>query len=151
MKSDPYLQGLTPSDPPIIDIRAKTLKNKLAPSEFCNKTLGINPPSQKNKGSYKCPKTRCECCENIGDNVTTITSSNTKETIPLTSPLDCDCTFVVYLLSCTCGLQYVGRTIQTLQKWLNTHCANIKGVFLTHSVSKQAFTHHDQFSLVPIE
>lgn len=34
LKSDLHLQGLIPPNPPIIFMRAKTLKNKLVPSEF---------------------------------------------------------------------------------------------------------------------
>lgn len=156
LRSDPLLQCLIPSNPSIIYRRAKTLKSKLAPSEFRNHTrLNICEIPNKDKGSFKCNKTRCKCCDNISNNVSTICSTSTKEIFSINTLLDCDSTDVKYLLECSCKLQYVGRTIQTLWMRFNKHRANIRNSFLKHGVSKHAYTHHNcdpsQFCLTPIK
>lgn len=89
--NDPHLQKCIPPNPPIIYRRAKTLKNKLAPSEFKeSKTVATHPAQSANRGSFKYNKNRCKCCNNISNKVSTITSTCTQETFPITTHLDCE-------------------------------------------------------------
>lgn len=54
--------------------------------------------------------------------------------------LDCQSQYVIYLLECICGAQYVGRTTQKLQTRINKQRAYIRRGFLQHSVSRHVFT-----------
>lgn len=59
------------------------------------------------------------------------------------------------MLECSCGLQYVGRTAQTLRARINKHRSNVGRGFLKRSISRNALTHHDcdftEFKVTPIE
>lgn len=137
---------------------AKKLKNSLAPSNF-NKNSKRQPaksnPYPSKLGSYKCRHERCKCCNNIAHNVKYVRSNNTGESFPLTTRLDCNSSYVVYMLECSCGLQYIGRTIQTLRARINKHRFNVTNVFFLHSVSTHALSKHgwdfNQFTVTPIQ
>lgn len=136
--------------------RARTLKNYLAPSKFQLKNVASKMPIRKGKlGSFKCQNKRCLCCATISHNKKTFKSNNTGESFEIKQSLNCDSTHVIYILECTCSLQYVGRTKQTLRARLNKHRFNITHSFQQHSVSRHAAQIHeckmDQFCITPIE
>lgn len=55
--------------------------------------------------------------------------------------ITCTSQNVVYLLICTCGLQYVGRTVRAINVRIKVHVANIKKGFPKHSLSKHLECH----------
>lgn len=131
--------------------RGKTLKNLLAPSllkskklETTNKCKTINSnPKNKKIGCFKCSNAKCKCCTSISDNTHHFSSYHTKETFLIHFYADCGSSFLIYLIVCKCGLQYVGRTSQTLRTRLNNHRHNITKGFTKHSLSHHASTHHE--------
>lgn len=50
--------------------------------------------------------------------------------------LCCKSNYVVYVLDCPCGLQYVGRTTQKLRERVNKPRINIRHKAMHHSVSR---------------
>lgn len=60
-----------------------------------------------------------------------------------------------YLLTCNCGLQYIGRTTQALRVRVNQQWSNCMRGFTKHSVSHYAATQHsnnfDTFNISVIE
>lgn len=58
--------------------------------------------------------------------------------------LTCQSSYIIYLIQCICGQQYIGRTIQKLHMRMNKHRSNINNNFLLHGVSKHCFMKHPE-------
>lgn len=161
LKNDPHLDSLIPTAPRMIFRRAKTLKNILAPSMLKTKNKMFNncPDTTTHidqiRGNYRCKNKRCKCCINIAHGAKNITSNATGEDFEIKTRIDCDSSFVIYILKCNCGLQYVGRTSQKLRTRMNQHRSNVMKGYIKHSVSRHAATNHDcnfnHFSISAIE
>ena len=80
-------------------------------------------PLQRNVGSRKCNKSRCEVCNNI-ESTDLFSSTVTGETYKINHYFNCDSKCLVYLITCrTCKLQYTGQTCDTFRKrWNNYSC-----------------------------
>ncbi|KAM4034603.1 osteoclast stimulatory transmembrane protein [Anomaloglossus baeobatrachus] len=105
LQGDPLLRDQIPPKPSIIYRRNINLKNLVAPS---NPNLKDSPKTtivSSNNGNYRCNTSRCKCCEVIGDKITCFTSRTTNALFPIQFHLNCQSTYVIYLLECTCGLQ----------------------------------------------
>ncbi|MEE6515589.1 hypothetical protein FKM82_024462 [Ascaphus truei] len=50
--------------------------------------------------------------------------------------INCNTTFVVYLITCGCGKRYVGRTTRALKTRMQEHCRLIRKQDTNHPVSK---------------
>lgn len=107
------------------------------------------------KGSFKCGHARCHSCKEICHKRFNFQSSDSSETHDIKYHLTCQSQYVIYLLDCVCGKQYIGRTIQKLHLRMNKHRANIKNTFLLQSVSKHAFLCHPDinypYTVTPID
>lgn len=83
------------------------------------------------------------------------TSNETKQEFKLKSHITCDTQYVIYLLYCTRGKQYIGKTIKHLRNCVNKHRNNIKRGFQLHSVSKHCWEQHrgenNPIRIIPIE
>lgn len=100
---------------------------------------------QELKGYYPCRK--CSVCQVncIKERRVCEFQSNIASTrYRIDSFITCSSKNVVYLLECSCGLQYVGRTIRTLQVRVNGHLGNIRRGFPGHSASKHFVRAHDK-------
>lgn len=79
----------------------------------------------------------------------------TGDTYPIKSRVDCSSTFVIYLLSCPCNLQYIGRTTQLFRVRVNQHRHNCTRGYTKRSVSRHAAIHRanrfDKFNISIIE
>lgn len=95
------------------------------------------------------------CCKEIEDNKSFFLSTHTKERFEAKYHLNCQSQYVIYLIQCDCGLQYVGRTMQRLHCRMNKHRANIRNSFLLQSVSRHLTIHHkdtpNPFKVMPID
>lgn len=158
LKSDPYLCDLIPDKPLMIFRRAQTIKNILAPSNI--KKSVKKPPATgtitpKKPGSYKCHKKKCLCCKSIMNKTSSFRNNKTGEEFNIKQTLSCESSHIIYLLECTCNLQYIGRTKQTLRTRLNNHRFNITHGYEKHSVSRHAAAAHnckmEEFRITPIE
>ena len=75
----------------------------------------------------KCGSDRCKTCVHMiqGDSFI----SNTKYNIVSPVDMDCGSENVIYLITCAkCGIQYVGKTSQTLRCRVNNHRNRLKQV-----------------------
>ncbi|CAH2324776.1 Hypothetical predicted protein, partial [Pelobates cultripes] len=75
----------------------------------------IIPP----KGTYQCG--RCVACMYIAKGSKTLTNSTDSDTINVRQFFNCNTTGIVYLLTCKCGLKYVGKTIRPFKKRIMEH------------------------------
>lgn len=92
--------------------------------------------------SFRCKQGRCKCCDTINHGATHFQSAYSKESFPIKFHLTCQSQFVIYLIECVCGQQYIGRTIQKLHLRLNKHRSNIKKGFIQHGVSRHIHNLH---------
>lgn len=132
---DPYLKTTLPKHPQITYRRPPTFKNMLAPSrlrQHNTKKMGDLGP----KSSHRCQRPNCLCCGEITHNIRTFRSSQTNEEYTIKHHMTCQITYVIYLIECLCGRQYVVRTILKLHLRTNKHRANIQNKFLLHGLSK---------------
>lgn len=155
LHNDPILKDLIPAKPSIMFRRAPAVKNLLAPSRLKqHKETPSNLLHPLKNGSFKCGQPRCKCCTIIKHNKTHFLSRS-KEVFPIKYHLICQSQFIIYLVECICGHQYVGSTTQKLHLRLNKHRSNIKKGFLQHSVSRHIFNQHpgvlDPISIIPID
>lgn len=84
------------------------------------------------EGVFKSHHLKCKCCIDICHNTKTLKSTQMGEVFPIKHHLTCHSSYVIYLIHCRCGLQYVGHTTQQLHNRLNKHRANIKNKFNLH-------------------
>lgn len=154
LKKDLFLQNILPDQPHIVYRRPPTLKTMLAPSKLRRHKPNFNLTS-KTKGAFKCGHKKCLCCLEVKDNTKVFSSTKTGESFPMKHHLTCQSSYVIYLLECCCTQQYVGRTLQNLNRCMNKHRANIRNKFLLHGVSRHcAFKHPENphpISIIPID
>lgn len=60
------------------------------------------------------------------------------ELFPIRSRIDCNSTYVIYMLKCECSLQYIGRTFQTRRIRVNKHRSNVSRGYIKPSISRNA-------------
>lgn len=152
LKNDPFLKSIIPNKPKLTFRRATTIKNTIAPSRLRNSIKTIRLPISTNKnGCSRCLHPRCKCCPNIIHGVKNNTSCPTGATYPIKTQVDCSSSYVIYILTCTCKLQYT----QALRIRVNQHRSNCTRGYTKHSVSRHATTHHsnssDAFNIAIIE
>ena len=56
----------------------------------------------------------------------------------------CASTHIVYLITCPCGKQYVGRTIRTFSTRVGEHVAKIKAGSTKHTVPRHYLQEHNK-------
>lgn len=109
----------------------------------------INPPNRNltfldRKGFYRCGK--CQSCTTTKDKskkTLTFHGTDGKEYM-IRDFINCHTKYVTYLLTCPCGLKYVGCTTRCLFKRINEHVYNISIGYKNHSVSRHFRLIHDR-------
>lgn len=145
LKKDQFLEKPLASKPCAIYRRSKNVKNTLAPSQLKTKiSKNLNGNNEK-YGSFMCKHNKCKCCQNIANGVTQIKSNTTNEFFNIKQELNFGSSNLIYVINCTCGLQYVGKTLQTLRMRMNNHSFNIINGYNKHSVSR-----HASFTIIAI-
>lgn len=116
-----YIQTLgqhSISDKPKFAYRkAPSIKSKLAPSKLKNK-----PPPPRHSlpiilaitGMYQCRKPLCKTCQFVQHGQKEFRVKG--KTYPIKEIHTCSSDYIIYSLTCPCGLFYVGQTIRTLRK-----------------------------------
>lgn len=88
----------------------------------------------------------CKMCRTIkyrSRKTTQFTSFATNKEYKINKLITCQSTHVMYLLTCPCGLQYVGRTTRQLNVRIREHLNNLKKGFKHYSLSQHYRTHHN--------
>ena len=122
--SEAPILGSFVGDRPLLTARRSTnLKDCLVHSEYQRTTksnwLTDLPPL---KGMYPCG--RCSMCKYIEKTDTFHSADGTKH-FRINSFINCSTTRVIYLLTCPCGLMYVGKTKRQLKIRLSEHVQSI--------------------------
>lgn len=140
---DDTLKTLLPSKPQFIYTKPPTFRNLLAHNV-------VNPPIKKlsffdMNGYYSCGK--CVICRTSKfrkRKTLEFQSHSNGRTYSINKFITCTSTHVTYLLSCPCGLQYVGRTTRELRVRLREHVTNIKKGYKDHSLSNHFRVAHNR-------
>ena len=61
----------------------------------------------------------------------------------LPAPINCSATNVVYLVICSCGKYYVGRTENTRARWAN-HKSHVRNSFTSCELASHCVTNHNE-------
>lgn len=69
-------------------------------------------------------------------------SNTTNYTYPIKTFCTCATTHVIYLITCPCGKQYVGRTIRAFSVRVSEHISKIKSGDVKHNVPRHYREHH---------
>jgi tripartite motif-containing protein 2/3 len=100
------------------------------PKNLARLVSGVRDKTEHNKqdnpGCYKCSRGCKVSCSKMKE-TKTFMSSNTKKSYKIRDHLDCDSSFVVYLITCTrCSGQYVGKSVTTFKKRHSNHKCEIR-------------------------
>lgn len=121
------------SKPTIIYRRSQTLKDVLAPSYLELQHMGNNPTAfLGTEGALRCAHNKCMCCKLIPMKKKEVVSRVTGDIHIIKGRLSCKSNYVVYVLECPCGLQYVGRATQKSRERINKHLFNIRHKIMYH-------------------
>lgn len=118
---------ILPTRPGFVYRRAPNLRDKFV------KKIGY---FLDHKRFYTCG--RCKMCRTIKDSsrkTTQFTSLATKKEYKIKNLITRQSMHVTYILTCPCGLQYVGRTTRQLNVRIREHLSNIKkGIQISQSI-----------------
>ena len=105
---------------------------------------------------YEVSSKRCKTCFHIveGDSFTSNITNVKYNVVSPNSDMDCSTRNVIYLITCRkCGVQYVGKTSQTLRCRLNNHHNRLKqlcDIYLYNHFNSDGHSLYD-ILLMPIE
>lgn len=133
LKNDKVLGPSLPERPQVIYRGVPPLRLQVAPNvlDAPNRV----PFFQNSKGFFPCHK--CKVCRINGDKnrkICQFKSNSATKVYDIDTFITCTSKNVVYLLTCPCGLQYVGRTMRAMNVRIKEHIKNIKKGFPKHTV-----------------
>lgn len=139
---DPHLQQIIPAKPKIIYRKGKSVKSSIAPSKL--KTTQKSPLQSlcliPLTGMFQCRKTLCLTCKHVNHGQKDFYTKGKKYMI--NNFFNCSSEYVIYALTCPCGLLYIGRTIRTLRKRFGEHRRFVEKMVDKHSVPRHFKEHH---------
>ena len=103
--------------------------NEAVPSKPTTLGRGIADVGQSKCSVTKCDSNRCKTCNSImvRQNFTSNLTGKKYTVVSLNDDMDCGTTNVIYLIECNrCGIQYIGKTCQTLRSRFNNHRSKLK-------------------------
>lgn len=108
LHADSTLKEIFPLPPVVSFRRPRNIRDLLVNAKL------REIPSETQTGSTKCNAKRCSVCPFICESKK-FKSSNTGESFPITTHINCKSSWLIYLITCTkCQQQYVGKTSNTL-------------------------------------
>ncbi|OCT70068.1 hypothetical protein XELAEV_18036989mg [Xenopus laevis] len=119
----------------VVTRRTRTLGNILSPSDVCEK---VNSPRTwlNIVGTYRCGATRCVTCYHM-EKSSEFVSNSTTTIYHNKCYINCNTTYVVYLLACKkCNIQYVGSTSRNLKCRVREHIHSIESRSNSTTVSR---------------
>lgn len=144
LKNDKDLREILPERPNIVYKRAPTIRDLIVKSV-------LDPPPTSTytffsgKGFYPCRNCyACRHARKFQGKRKDFTATNTGQNFIIRDFIGCHTEGVVYVLQCSCNLQYVGRTKRALKTRIKEHVQNIKSGFLKHNVSKHFALVHNR-------
>ncbi len=125
LKSDPELAQVMKDMPLFVFKREKNLRDQLVHADFSRyrpRRTSQRLLSPLPTGNYRCGA--CAQCNNTFKTRTFRHPHNNKN-LPIKSVITCASTHVVYILTCPCGLVYVGKTTRQLKQRVSEHKSSL--------------------------
>lgn len=120
---DPDLSKHIEPHPSITFRRGRNLKDRLTNSHFVPPQPAGNWLSRQPLGNFKC--SGCIACPFIKSG-RMFTSLVTNQTYNIYNFVNCRSMKLVYLISCTCGMQYVGKTGREFRRRIGEHLGDVR-------------------------
>ena len=133
----PYSSVIFPRDSLI------TASRKLPPlsSILCGNPFSNPKAPSSPKGFFQTPGCKCKICKE-GHFTSIIHSPNFPDRgFSIPEPTSCRAQNVVYVISCPCGLQYVGKTGQPRPRWAN-HKSHVRNSHRTCNLASHCMNIH---------
>lgn len=118
LQADTKCAELFPTPPLFTHYRSPNIKDKLVHSDTFDRSLRPRERLDDMTGFFPCRN--CTSCNNV-HKCTSFTSFSTGKTYDIRRFITCNSTNVVYVLYCSCGLQYTGCTRRQLRVRINEH------------------------------
>lgn len=122
LKLDPSLEGIVPSSPLITFRKGRSLRDRLVNSHFTDKG-STGTWLQRPKGCFKC--TDCSFCSYVTPSKS-FKSSVTNIVYDIKDFINCKSENLVYMCTCPCPKDYVGKTTRQLRRRIGEHLGNIR-------------------------
>ncbi|OCT99760.1 hypothetical protein XELAEV_18005541mg [Xenopus laevis] len=139
---DPSLRDFLPSQPNFAFKRGPCLGSILSPSLFSESESSGPTHWLTVKGCYRCGVSRCGTCRYMKPSKTFSGRLN-RRIYNINFYANCGTCNIVYLITCYCGLQYVGKTIRPLRKRVSEHLGSVTRGDCSSAVSKHLIERHD--------
>ena len=110
-------------------------------------TLSSNPffspkPPATPKGFYQTPGCKCKICkEGVFKSIIQSPVFPTGRGFSIPEPISCRALNVVYVISCSCGFQYVGKTGEPRPRWAN-HKSHVRNSHRTCNLASHCMNIH---------
>jgi hypothetical protein len=115
---------------PNIDVvyrQNRNIRTRIMRNRYTKRKEDQNQVVHQQAGNFKLHSTRCKLCDRMEDGTTKWRSNKTKREYEIRRHYTCQTTFCVYLATCTlCQAQYIGQTINTMQKRHYGHRSEVK-------------------------
>ena len=122
LRSKERLSLIFKKSPSVTYRRPKNLRDRLVCSRFVSET----PHNLTPKGCRECERTKCSWCKRINQ-TTTFTSPNNKKTFTIFHAMDCQSSWIIYIIECNISkLQYIGKSETAFNLQLSNHSNHIK-------------------------
>ncbi|XP_066454754.1 uncharacterized protein [Eleutherodactylus coqui] len=123
LQEDPDLKAILPPNPLLTFRRGRNIKDRVVKSHLRTIQSENWLTMPRPKGTFPCSD--CLACRNIlkGD---TITSAQTGKTYTLREFFNCRSSHLVYMATCPCKRNYIGKTRQEFRRRIIAHIGNIR-------------------------
>ena len=129
LQAEPSIKDLCKSPPLVAFRRAPTIKGTVMYKNMVQKKTTWLTTT----GMYRCGN--CACCNNTSDKKS-FNHPHTGRKIPIREFINCKSTHVIYMLSCPCGLAYVGQTKRPLKQRISEHKTAIRTGNMDYAIAK---------------
>ncbi|XP_056380387.1 uncharacterized protein LOC130275860 [Hyla sarda] len=123
LRSDQDLNDIVSPYPMITFRRGRSIRDRLVHSHFVEPTRQGTWLDRKPLGTFRCG--RCRACSNIQQSKS-FTSVVTGREYTIRDFANCDTEGVIYVGTCTCPLQYIGKTKRSFKKRIREHVCDIQ-------------------------
>ncbi|XP_075423902.1 uncharacterized protein LOC142464305 [Ascaphus truei] len=132
LKCDPHLGPHLLDKASIVFRKARNMKNILAPTKINNNHLSALSHLRP-AGNHRCGRTRCITCSHLStsDQFVSFVKGNTHSVL---GSITCISMYIIYMLTCGCGKQYVGRTMRPLSARFLEHRRSIVNGVSSHGI-----------------
>ncbi|XP_041431933.1 uncharacterized protein LOC121397896 [Xenopus laevis] len=142
LRQDPILAAVLDPHPSFVFKRNRNLASWLSKSLYDSRRGGNNKTWLRYKGNYRCGRIRCKSCHYLLVSKE-FRSTSTGRTYGIRRYFNCASIGVVYLVTCSCGAQYVGKTVRRAGTRILEHLSSVNRKDTKSAVAKHILDKHN--------